>query len=232
MNNELILVYETDANSGTPTLRVQRGKPPFDSAELHELEREVRSRYDRLARGAGGRLSLRSQRFEVEVERGLNPRQPKLILRLLPAASSGETGEQQIGWATGFFEELRQLLDGERDVPLPLHEKGSLATVLDELRSLNEVGGVALSAVLLAGYLATAEQHSRERDAARAGVYVLALRGLSRFLPEPEESSTIFRDGLPLNALAASGEYRQPTWLGRFFGWFIGSADQVPNPPL
>jgi hypothetical protein len=78
-----------------------------------------------------------------------------------------------------------------------------------------------LGAVLLAGYLATAEQHCRERDPARAGVYVLALRGLSRFLAEPEGGS-IMRERL-LAGATASADHRLPAWIGRFFGWITGA---------
>jgi hypothetical protein len=230
MSEEVVLWYETDAKSGTPALKVHSGKAPVDEAELAELEREVRSRYDKLARGSGGRATFRSQSFEVEVVQVPNPRQPKLVLRWTRPMPNGAARGTACDWAAGFFQELRQRLEGAGDEPLSLHEKGSLTMALDELRSLTEAGGVDLAAVLLAGYLATAEQHCRSTDTARSGVYVLALRGLGRLLPDPG-GAAVARERLLSGAQGTTEEHRPAPWLRRFFGWLAGSTDSVANSP-
>jgi hypothetical protein len=228
MNDEVVLRYETDARSGTPTLKVHSGTPPFEGAEMDELEREVRLRYDRLARGAAGQLTWRSHHFEVEVDPTV--RQPTLVLRLTRPAVNGQACAVAPDWKAEFFLEARRLLEAEAAPPLPIHEKGALALVLDELRSLTEANGVSLANVLLAGYLATAEQHCHDSDPARAGVYALGLRGLSRFLPVPG-AATVPRERLLPNIPAATEEQRSSPWLRRFFGWLSGAAEAACETP-
>lgn len=222
MSDELILWYETSAQTGTPTLKVHCGQLPFGEEELDELEREVRSRYDRLARGTVSQVKLHGHEFEVKVEPGPNPRQPKLTLRL-PQPGVAVSGAAPVwDWPGGFFHELRQLLEGDTADALPLHERGSLATALDELAALSKSDSVALSAVLLSSYLATAEQLCREHDTARAGVYVLALRGLGRLLPASGDKAMFAGErSLPVTWTLSDQSHQVP-WLHRFFDWLIG----------
>ncbi len=228
MRDDVVLVYETETKTGTPALRVVCGKPPFDGAELGELERELVSRYERLARGGmSGALTLRSSRFAVEVQPGNNPRQPKLLLRLLqnneglPRLSVAPAAH----WSEGLFQEVRPALDGPTGAQF-LHERGALTTVLDELRSLTGASGVGLGVVLLAGYLTTAEQHCREHDPARSGVYVLAWRCLSRFLPEAGAGALAPSEPATGAALPAA-EAQTANWLRWLFRWVPYFADEA-----
>src|ERR1051326_8905396 len=201
MIDDITLIFATDNRTGTPALRVKDSKLPFDETEREELEHEVRSRYERLVRSNGSRHTLAGWDFDVEVQSGMNPRQPTLVLRpapggarplpLLkslarhpaqPAATAARTN-----WRDGFFAELQQLVNGTT-VKLPVHERTPLEIALDELRSFPATAGVRLVVLLFGAYLATVEQHYQECDPARAGLYGLARRAISRSLPQPEPS--------------------------------------------
>jgi hypothetical protein len=224
MSDELILRYETDAKSGIPTLKVQSGTLPFDDAELSQVERELRPRYERLARGSAGSVTLRSHTFSVETQAGPDSRQPTLVLRLERVSPPGVAQTAAPAWPEGFFRELRQLAEAEAEKPLSPLEKGALILVLEELRWLTAEKGVNFGGLLLTAYLATAEQDSRDGDEARAGVYVLALRGLSRILPDRGDASEV-PDSQLSNAQVTKQETRRTPRLGRLFGRLTGSPE-------
>jgi hypothetical protein len=175
--NEQTLVYETNAASGTPSLRAT--SEAYGEAELREMEEELRPQYEKLARGRLNMVRLQGREFHVVVQRGGNPRQPALMLTpAAPAPARPALGE---GWADGFFADLGRLASGERSGP----DMAALRYAVEELRDLAEDAPDELAQVLFASYLQVTEHLCRARDAERAALYSLALRALGKRTPVP-----------------------------------------------
>src|SRR5262249_5921095 len=96
---------------------------------------------------------------------------------------------------------------------------------LKELTQLEQSNPANLSLVLMAGYLTLAEQLAQSADPSRAAVYTLALRGLSRFLPD---AGPRMPEGLVWSQPVArpTGEAsRNASWFTRIFGRLLGLGD-------
>jgi hypothetical protein len=210
------LIFETNPLTGFPSLRQTDGAAsPFTDAELREMERELQSRYERLARLPGSTVRLRAQEFTVEVQEGRNKRQPTLVLRptaTLPLATLAPA------WTAGL---LAELTAAASDPALPRFEAQNLHAVVGELRELAD-RPVELAALLLGGYLACAEQHYRGDDSDRAAAYRLALRGLERLVPESEPDTVLASPPADAPARPAAEEPAAAPasgWLRKFLAW-------------
>jgi len=180
------LIYETNALTGLPGLRLLEGPAgAVSDAEMKDLDRELQSKYEYLRREANSTIRVRSKQYTVESKDPNGSRQPTLIIRplgsnsLVPARQNGKFNAQ--AWIDGFYAEMAKMASDPAVLRLEAH---ALQAAVEELQAAAPEHPGVLAATLMASYLALSEQLCRGQDQDRAGMYALALRGLGRLLPE------------------------------------------------
>ncbi len=183
---------------------------------MRELERVLKGQLERLRRAPASRVPVGNRTCLVENRTGNGSRQPTLLIRLDPPAAPGKTrpGEQDVAWYEGLFAEAGKL--AARPV-LPHLEGRALQAVVEELQAFGQENPACLVPLLLGSYLARAEQLYRGQDAARAGIYGLALRGLERLMPEAGPSG-------PTVETPSQG------WVNRLVAWALGRDSAGAGP--
>ncbi len=194
------LIYETNALTGLPSLRLLEGTAgAISEADLKDLDRELTAKYEQLRRESSSTVHVRSKQYAVENNDPNGSRQPTLIIRPLTttkgssSALNGKvTSALQISWVDGFYAEMSKLASDPTVQRLETH---AMQAAIEELQAAVPSKSGMLSATLMARYLALSEQLCRGQDQDRAGIYALALRGLGRSLPEPAaEDTTAWRN--------------------------------------
>jgi hypothetical protein len=212
------LIYETDSLTGLPSLRLLEGPAgAVSDAEMKDLDRELQSKYEHLRREATSTIRVRSKQYTVESKDPNGSRQPTLIIRplgtnsLVPVRQNGTS--HALAWIDGFYAEMAKLASDPAVLRLEAH---ALQAAVEELQAAAPEHPGALAATLMASYLALSEQLCRGQDQDRAGMYALALRGLSRLLPEPAtEEGAGWRKPSTTGRLEIPAETVKSRWLWR-----------------
>jgi hypothetical protein len=212
------LIYETNALTGLPSLRMLEGAAgAVSEAELRDLDRELQAKYEQLRREPSSTIRVRSKQYTVESKDPNGSRQPTLIIRPLGSNALVQVTQNgkyvALSWIEGFYAEVAKM---GSDPAVPRLEAHALQAAVEELQAAAPEHAAELAATLMASYLALSEQLCRGPDQDRAGMYALALRGVGRLLPE---SST--DDGVGWRKPSATGRPEAPPesikshWLWR-----------------
>lgn len=191
------LIYETNAATGLPTLRVLEGPAnAVSDAEFKELDRELQSKYEHLRREPVSSIRVRSKQYTVESKDPNGSRQPTLVIRPSGAKSTALTATHSptsnSTWVREFYAEIERLANNPA---IPRVEAHSLKAAIEELQ---DGDSQTLAPKLLMAYLAGLNQLCRLEDRDRAGLYALALRALGRVMPgSADESGLLPSPGSP-----------------------------------
>jgi hypothetical protein len=229
----LTLIYETNAQTGLPALRVLEGSAgAMSDAELRELERELQGHYEQLRREPASIVRVRSKQYQVENQEPNGSRQPTLLIRpvstngSMPAGAHGKSPPPS--WADGFYGALAKLAG---DTALPRLEAHALQAAVEELQAGVPSDAGLLAAMLMASHLALSEQLCRGSDEDRAGMYALALRVLGRVMTEgAREDRSGWWEATSAARTEISPETVRSHWLWRSLGRLIGLPTGGPSP--
>lgn len=218
------LIYEPDSLTGLPSLRLLEGPAgAVSAAELGDLDRELKARYEQLRRESSSTLHVRSRHYAVENKDPNGPRQPTLIIR--PITPNGSVAVDPKGkahpasWTEGFYAKVAKMV---ADPAVQRLEAYALRAAVEELQAAVPNHSAMLAATLMASYLALSEQLCRGQDPDRAGMYALALRGLGRLLPESTEEGAEWRRLNPTGRAETQSENVKSHWLWRVLSRMIG----------
>jgi hypothetical protein len=222
--SQLTMIYETNAHTGLPALRLVEGPAgAISNAEVRELERELQARYEELRREPASTVCVRTRQYAVENPDPNGSRQPTLIIR--PAAANGAVAVSSNGktrpprWEEGFYGELARMV---ADPAIQRLEAHALRAAVEELQGGAAESRGVLAATLMAGYLALSEQVCRGQDQDRAGMYALALRGLGRLVPESDgEEGLGWRRSSAVERTEVEADMAKPPWLRRILARII-----------
>jgi hypothetical protein len=205
----------------------------LSKAEVNDLEQAILARYEQLRREPTSTICVRLRQDLVENREPSGARQPTLLIRPSPPANGepahrepGPSRPTPAGWAGRLFADAARPAE---EPSMPRFEARAVVAAIEELQALEAEAPEGLAVLLLAGYLALAEQVCRAQDAARAAVYALALRGLDRILPElpAGEGPGWKRGGLgTIKADTGAGRNR----IGRMLARMIGLKHGAPGP--
>lgn len=227
--DDVVLYFETEAQTGLPALRPGTGAAlRFEPAELRDMEQEVARRYDRLARGSVRTLAWKDHEFTVTVGDGMNTRQPRLILKLVQDPVAAES-LRPLTWTEGFLNDLEQLTAGlmERGA-LPGPELTCLRFALEELRAVVAATPTEFSRLLLVGYLQVTAQLFQARDEERAALYNLALRGLGSPAADRAPGRDTSSRAARVSPTSCPSTHSSG-WLGRLFNRLLGIGPSEAN---
>jgi hypothetical protein len=217
----LTLTFTVDQETRSPRLMVVSGK--LTEAERLEAEGELKQYYQALTQpGHNGQFSFkRCYRgipthavFQVGQLTGPTARSPGLRLEYAPGTADATPAHPS--WVTGFLAEMQQLALEGSNAHVVSAEGTGLTFACNELCALAQEHPGLLGPVLLSNYLEMAERTARSQDELRAGLYLLALRGLEKRFDGTLVGSTDEAEPEGVQ----SPEEPLP-WASRLLGWLL-----------